>query len=663
MAMRIPPKDVLLRQEGQEVKQKIDDSTIARILNFETKPDEIKIDWTSYTNRSSSESDEVDKQLEELLSDQDLEELLTGQDLDEITDHAWLVVLGLFAQSLGLIEKLEEVSLNQKQGENGKPQSKLIEFLVGILGGIEQLNELNLGDHPIVLDEALVEAWGQEIFSHYSQVSRTLAASDEMTLTDIIDVIREISDPFIQTAIVETLKQSGELVVDVDLTGRDVSPTSESYENADFGWMDDGVKKGYQAAVTSLVCEKWGRLMLTLERYSGRTLSADCLQSAVKEVEVVLKVRPRRRVELVEKRRSEQQAKVAQMEAEEMKYTEREEKAIAAIDEANQRVQTAQAEFDRLSEEYQRLGRDTKKPHSKLGKSERRLKSAKRKVAKTERDRDKVQRLRRKHQQKMMFEYADLNNLDEQIAVLEADNAANPNPVSITLRIDAGFSHGENLAWLIEMGYTVLTKAFHNSSCQALLKQLPDQPEWTTVGKNAEAIDMGNYTQNNCPYPLRALLIRYHLPKEVKHTIIFYHGDNPPPEPKAWFQQYNKRQTIEAGIKETKGVFTLKRHLVRSPFGMQIQEQFALLAANLTRWAADWVKQQLVQSNSNFDNALGKVKTLAKTVSRSTARWLRNSSSSLLIFEENSPFYGAVISFKKTFAYQRPLPLFNFNPL
>jgi hypothetical protein len=27
------------------------------------------------------------------------------------------------------------------------------------------------------------------------------------------------------------------------------------------------------------------------------------------------------------------------------------------------------------------------------------------------------------------------------------------------LRIDAGFSTGPNLAWLIEMGYTVLSKA------------------------------------------------------------------------------------------------------------------------------------------------------------------------------------------------------------
>ena len=101
----------------------------------------------------------------------------------------------------------------------------------------------------------------------------------------------------------ETLKQEGKLTVDVDLTGREVSPTSTDYQDATFGWMDDGVAKGYQDAVTSLVCERWTRLMLTLQRYTGRTKSAECLQESVLAVEDLLGVRPRRRVELVQERR------------------------------------------------------------------------------------------------------------------------------------------------------------------------------------------------------------------------------------------------------------------------------------------------------------------------------------------------------------------------
>ena len=91
-------------------------------------------------------------------------------------------------------------------------------------------------------------------------------------------------------------------MIDVDLTGRVVSPTSSDYDEASFGWMDDQVSKGYQDAITSLVSERWCRLLLTLQRYSGRTLSAECLQAAIREVEILLQVRPRRRVELVQAR-------------------------------------------------------------------------------------------------------------------------------------------------------------------------------------------------------------------------------------------------------------------------------------------------------------------------------------------------------------------------
>jgi len=67
-----------------------------------------------------------------------------------------------------------------------------------------------------------------------------------------------VSKLFIQEAVMETIRKTGRLVVDVDLTGRPVSPTSSDFPEADFGWMDDDIQKGYQAAVSSLVCERWG---------------------------------------------------------------------------------------------------------------------------------------------------------------------------------------------------------------------------------------------------------------------------------------------------------------------------------------------------------------------------------------------------------------------
>ena len=158
------------------------------------------------------------------------------------------------------------------------------------------------------------------------------------------------------------------------------------------------------------------------------------------------------------------------------------------------------------------------------------------------------------------------------------------------------------------------------------------------------------------------MLVRYHLPDKMRHTALLYYDEASPPLLPEWFTRYNGRQTIEAGIKEGKGVFTLKRHLVRSPIGMQIQEQFALFAANFVRWAAAWVKDLLQQTNRTFASALDQVKTLVRTVSRARARWVRNALGHTLIFDEKGPFAGTVICLSGQVAVQLALPLFNFAP-
>jgi hypothetical protein len=596
-------------------------------------------------------------QLAELVGDR-----AAGEVIEATTDHAWLVVLGHFAQALRMVAELEVVPLEQRQGANGPPQMKLIEFLVGILGGIEYLQELNRGAQPIATDPTIAEAWGQKVFGHYSQVSRTLEVADEETLRAVVAVLRSVSEPFIQAAVMETIKQSGQLTVDVDLTGREVSPTSCDYPEADFGWMDDGVSKGYQAAVTSLVCERWGRLMLTLQRYSGRTLSADCLQAAVNEVEELLQVRPRRRVELVQSRRQEMVAQLDHLHAK-LDHQRQQEKALwGRIRAARREIKDYESELTGLEADYQAQGW-TERPHSKLAKTRRKLGAGQKREVRAWRDLQKIQDKSIRLHQHINEQQETLVTIDEWLAYLEADNMANPNPVAIVLRIDAGFSTGLNLTWLIEMGYTVLTKAHHSGSTQSLRRYLPAQPAWTVVGNNAEAVTMGDYYQHDCPYPLQAMLVRYHLPGQIRYTTLFYYSQIPPPALPDWFNRYNARQTIEAGIKEEKGVFTLKRHLVRSPRGMQLQEQFALFGANFVRWAAAWVKQLLSQANQNFITALDQVKTLVRIVSRSRARWVRNTLGNTLIFDQDGPFAGTVICLAGLVAVQLPLRLFNFGPL
>ncbi len=586
-----------------------------------------------------------------------------GTEIDATTDHAWLVVLGHFAQALEVVAELNQVHLEQRQGPDDlPPQTKLIEFLVGILGGIESLQELNQGAQPIVKDQTIAQAWGQALFRHYSQVSRTLEAADEQTLAEVVAVLRTVSAPFIQQAVMENLKGQGQLTVDVDLTGREVSPTSTDYPGADFGWMDDEVQKGYQGAVASLVSERWGRLLLTWQRYGGRTVSADCLQAAVREVEELLQVRPRRRIELVQARRREIMSQLEQQQAHVAVNQHQQDHLWERIRQARAEIGQCQQQLSELEAIYQAQGR-IERPHSQLAKQRRKLSAAQKRESRSWPKLAQRQTQADRLHQKIIDTQAQLLALDEWLAYLDADNRANLNPVSIVVRVDAGFSTGPNLTWLIEMGYIVLTKVHHSSSTACLRRRLPAQPNWSRVGHNAEAVAMAEYYQNDCPYPIQAMLIRYHLPDKIRYTSLLYYADTPPPPLVDWFKNYNARQTVEAGIKEEKGVFTLKRHLVRSPIGMQLQEQFALFGANFVRWAAAWVKDLLSQTSQNFETALGQVKTLVRIVSRVRARWVRNAVGNTLIFDEAGPFAGTIICLSGLVAVQLPLRLFNFGPL
>jgi len=591
-----------------------------------------------------------------------VEEQEVGEEIDATTDHAWLVVLGYFVQTLGLVTELATVPIEQRKGRDHTPQEKLIEFLVGILGGIEHLQDLNLAEQPIAKDPTVAEAWAQAIFAHYSGVSRTLDASNEDTLTAVIEVLRLISRPFIDAAVLETVKQCGRLTVDVDLTGREVSSTSTDYPDADFGWMDDGVSKGYQAAVTSLVCERWTRLMLTLQRYAGRTKSAACLQEAVQEVEQLLGVRPKRRVWLIRECQRQMQERMQHLEDAQGRTRDAERRLWNRIREARTEMQTFQSTVRHLEAEYQAQERQ-ERLHCELAKVRRRLVSAQKREQRAWRDLRKKQRKADEQQGKLRELQKELLSLEEWLAYLETDNMANPNPVPIVLRVDAGFSTGPNLTWLIEMGYTVLTKAHHGGTTHSLRQRLSPRAEWTRVGRNAEAVHMGDYDHHDCPYLLQAMLVRYHLPDEMRYTTLFYYDQSSPPPLPQWFALYNGRQTIEAGIKETKSVFTLKRHLVRSPIGMQLQEQFAVFAANLVRWAATWVKDMLRQANYRFTVALDQVKTLVQIASHARARWVRNDVGHSLVFDDNGPFAGTIIRLSGQVAFQLVLPLFSFVPI
>ena len=90
------------------------------------------------------------------------------------TQHAFLVAWGWFAEQIGLIQKLQAVSLKQKPYHH-RPQTKVLEFLVAILAGLPHLQDISLAAHPLDKDQAVAQAWAQPAWADYSGVSRTLS--------------------------------------------------------------------------------------------------------------------------------------------------------------------------------------------------------------------------------------------------------------------------------------------------------------------------------------------------------------------------------------------------------------------------------------------------------------------------------------------------------
>lgn len=163
------------------------------------------------------------------------------------TQHGMLVAFGEFLSQHGLIERLMNVPIPQKT-HTFPLQTKLVEFLAGILGGLEHLEGLNDGPRPLAKDQVVARAPGQSGFAHCSNVSRTLDACDDETVAAVEQAIEAFSQPFLATTVQDLLRRGEPIVYDLDLAGEAVSSTSTTYPGAAFGWMNDGVKLGYQLA-------------------------------------------------------------------------------------------------------------------------------------------------------------------------------------------------------------------------------------------------------------------------------------------------------------------------------------------------------------------------------------------------------------------------------
>jgi len=579
------------------------------------------------------------------------------------TEHALLVAWGLFAQQMGLLKGLEDVPVNMGTGVY-TPQTKIIEFLIAVLAGVDSLHQLNEGERPLAEDVSIAVAWLREGLAHYSGVSRTLQAADAKTVEATLKVLDTVSQPFVQREVAEILRRQGRLELDADLTGRPVSDTSRTYPDSRFGWMDDEVRLGYQAALLSLSGQAVSRLWVVGQHWPGNARPGECLRGLIRAAEAKLKVRPRRRVELVAQREADtMQAELAAYRTS-AGYLAQASTGLAQV--AAWQAELAQAELalDELEQVYQAAQRQ-ERPHSQLARARARITQL---TQRLQRGRKTVETYEQKAH-KLDATLARLETERQALAArrteLEADNQTNPNPVTIQIRVDAGFGSGAEIAWLIEMGYIVYTKAYSDKVTQAMRRRLPADSVWSRVGANAEMTRLTGQTLKQCPYPVELGLARYTQPDQTQFVVLVrYDPDRrPAPEPsqelKQWFERYNARQIIEAGIREGKSVLTLRKPLVRSPAGLELQLHFALFGANLIRWAAQWMRDLVRQTNQAFLTTLSEVKALVTVGAHSAARWVRTTAGACLVWPDQSPYAGTILWLSGLLACQLTLPLWN----
>jgi len=147
-----------------------------------------------------------------------------------------------------------------------------------------------------------------------------------------------------------------------------------------------------------------------------------------------------------------------------------------------------------------------------------------------------------------------------------------------------------------------------------------------------------------CPYPLDVALERFYTGKTRKHSALFHFGDEPVNcNLPAWFEHYNGRQTIEAGIKESKQVFYLHCIKVRSEPAIYLQECCVIFAANFIRWASHWLASQAQSVENGLDVGKLGVKRQVQVAAHVSAQVIRNSEGGLLMFSKHSAFAGKVL--------------------
>ncbi len=377
-----------------------------------------------------------------------------------------------------------------------------------------------------------------------------------------------------------------QIVVDFDLAGLLVSDQATTYEGAEYGYI--GEAKGLALGYQFALAQLAGvrdTLLLGGFLHSGKTVSLHCLTELVGLVEAQLG-RPRRRVELLEARVAAAEREFAELEA-------------RVVNESASR-RPRQQRLESLGEALARKW-------------------------------EVIERLRARR--------------DE----MAAENAANPLPRRILLRMDGGFGAGARLGWLYEQGYDFVTRGHSHSTADSLRNEVG--LVWQKVGKNEQVAESQRTTLGECPYPMRLFVCRQQRSEGERWTTLIV---NPELTAKEWPVRrlavfYNARQGIEAAIKEGKGIFASRHLPTRKQAGIALYQELVLLAQSLVRW---FRRQYLGRS----ELATASVKELVRIGANSRAEVMRSGRAVGIRFSADSPWHGITLWSKLQLGYQLWFP-------
>ncbi|MBT9162361.1 MAG: hypothetical protein DDT27_00919 [Dehalococcoidia bacterium] len=441
---------------------------------------------------------------------------------DDFSITGFLVPTGHYAQDIGLIDLFKERLKIDMKTVHHTPVEKVIELFVSMIAGCPDVKTVN---NRLVPDRLAAAAWCQKQFADQSQVSEVVHRITPENLLQLEEISHTL---FSQRSLARRHPVNEWLIVDVDMTGLPVSPTSRTYEGAAFGFMQKDKGKGYK-----LTCAYTGG---ELGEVFGGLFDPGTAHCATKLIDLLL---------LIEKR----------------------------VGSPPRSLHKYRASVEQLLTEAEKLGR---RSQSRREEAHRARKSQRQAVLG-----------RRAHKLDSRAQLLQEKVADSLQIVDRFDSLRSSNPYRVILiRGDAGFGSIGSITLLLDLGYDFLLKGYSPHTARNLAQGIAEN-EWIPFNPATSVAELGPIRLPECRYPARTVLGRTKTLRP--ESCQYFHLVTTIPErvkdPIALLKLYNARQTIEAFIKTEKNVLNLKHFRVRNFYGIEFTLMLGLLAHNFVNWA------------------------------------------------------------------------------